>query len=150
MALLFSFKKLILVLVVLGLHCCMWTFPSCGEQGLLFVTVCGPLIVEASRCKAHTPDAPALVIAVRRLSSCGLQALEVGSAVVEHVPSQSLACGTLPDQGLNPYLCTGRWMPIHCATREVWYYSFLTWEVNRILYSLTSFRYLFTLLCNLG
>ena len=52
MALLFSFKKLILVLVVLGLHCCMWTFPSRGEQGLLFVTVCGPLIVEASRCKA--------------------------------------------------------------------------------------------------
>ena len=53
MALVFSFKKLTVVLVARGLHCCLWTFPSCGEQGLLFVAVCWPLIVAASRCKAQ-------------------------------------------------------------------------------------------------
>ena len=28
-----------LLLAVLGLHCCMRAFSSCGEQGLLFVAV---------------------------------------------------------------------------------------------------------------
>ena len=29
----------------LGLRCCVWTFSSCGEQGLLFVVVLGLLVV---------------------------------------------------------------------------------------------------------
>jgi len=30
---------------VLGLHCCMWAFSSCGEWGLLLVAVLGLLTV---------------------------------------------------------------------------------------------------------
>ena len=37
-----------LFLAVLGLRCCVRAFSSCGEQGLLFVAVCGLLIVVAS------------------------------------------------------------------------------------------------------
>ena len=40
--------KFILVLAVLGLRCCVWAFSSCGEQGLLFVVVCGLLIAVTS------------------------------------------------------------------------------------------------------
>ena len=36
-----------LFLAALGLCCCMQAFSSCGEQGLLFVAVCGLLIVVA-------------------------------------------------------------------------------------------------------
>ena len=42
-----------LFLAVLGLHCCMWAFSSCGEQGLLFVVVHIFLIVVASLVAAH-------------------------------------------------------------------------------------------------
>ena len=35
-------------MAVLGLHCCVQAFSSCGEQGLLFVAVRGLLIVVAS------------------------------------------------------------------------------------------------------
>ena len=34
----YSFS-LLFSLVALGLCCCSWTFPSCGEQGLLFILV---------------------------------------------------------------------------------------------------------------
>ena len=37
-----------LFLAVLCVHCCMWAFPSCSEQGLLCFLVCGLLIVVAS------------------------------------------------------------------------------------------------------
>ena len=43
----------ILFLAVLGLHCCVWAFSSCGEQGLLFVAVHGLLIVVASLVAEH-------------------------------------------------------------------------------------------------
>ena len=39
-----------LFLAALGLHCCARAFSSCGEQGLLFIVVCGPLIAVASLC----------------------------------------------------------------------------------------------------
>ena len=35
-------------MAALGLRCCMWAFSSCGEQGLLFVAVCGLLIAVVS------------------------------------------------------------------------------------------------------
>ena len=37
-----------LFLAVLGLLCCVRTFSSCSERGLLFVVVCGLLIAVAS------------------------------------------------------------------------------------------------------
>ena len=46
---LYFFKTLIylyyLFLAALGLRCCTRAFSSCGKQGLLFVAVCGLLIV---------------------------------------------------------------------------------------------------------
>ena len=42
-----------LFLAVLGLHCCTWAFSSCGERGLLFVTVRGLLIAMASLVVEH-------------------------------------------------------------------------------------------------
>ena len=37
----------------LGLRCCVQAFSSCSEQGLLFVAVCGLLIVVASLVVEH-------------------------------------------------------------------------------------------------
>ena len=45
----FLINKLIyLFLAALGLCCCAWAFSRCGEWGLLFIAVCGLLIVVAS------------------------------------------------------------------------------------------------------
>ena len=38
---------------LLGLRCCAWAFPSCGEWGLLFVAVCGLLIAGTSLVAEH-------------------------------------------------------------------------------------------------
>ena len=51
--------------VVQGLCCCVWTFSSCGKQGLLFVAVGRLLIVLASlitehRCRRGASAAAAL------------------------------------------------------------------------------------------
>ena len=40
-------------MAALGLHCCVWAFSSCGEQGLLFVAVPGLLIAVASLVVEH-------------------------------------------------------------------------------------------------
>ena len=45
----FFFKIIYLFLVVLGLCCCVWTFSSWGQPGLLFPEVPGLLTVVASR-----------------------------------------------------------------------------------------------------
>ena len=42
-----------LFMSVSGLRCCAWAFSSCGEQGLLFVAVCGLLIEVASFVVEH-------------------------------------------------------------------------------------------------
>ena len=42
-----------LFLAVQGLHCCARLSSSCGEQGLLFVEVCGLLTVVASLVAEH-------------------------------------------------------------------------------------------------
>ena len=39
---------LFLFLAALGLRCCVRAFSSCGEQGLLFITVCGLLLAVSS------------------------------------------------------------------------------------------------------
>ena len=40
-------------LAALGLHCCVRAFSSCGEQGLLFIVVCGLLTAVASLVVEH-------------------------------------------------------------------------------------------------
>ena len=40
-------------MAALSLHHCAWAFSSCGEQGLLFVEVCGLLIAVASLVAEH-------------------------------------------------------------------------------------------------
>ena len=55
-------------MAVLGLRFCARAFSSCGEQGPLFITVCGPLTVAASLVAEHR-------LQMRRLSSCGSRAL---------------------------------------------------------------------------
>ena len=40
-------------LTALGLRCCTRATSSCGEQGLLFIVVCGPLVVVASPAAEH-------------------------------------------------------------------------------------------------
>ena len=42
-----------LFLAVLGLHCCMWAFSSCGERGPLFVAVHRLLIAVAFLVVEH-------------------------------------------------------------------------------------------------
>ena len=68
-------KKIIyliyLFLAALGLCCCVRAFSSYGEQGLLFVVVCGLLTVVASRCGAGALGLRALE---RSLGSCGARA----------------------------------------------------------------------------
>ena len=71
---------------MLGLRCCARAFSSCGEWGLLFVAVLGPLIAVASRCGAQALGAWASVVVVRGLSSCGSRALGTQASVV-------VACG---------------------------------------------------------
>ena len=49
----YLFTYLCIYLAALGLHCCVWVFSSCGEQGLLFVAVSGLLIAVASLVEEH-------------------------------------------------------------------------------------------------
>ena len=49
----FKFILFYLCLVVLGLCCSARAFSSCGEQGLLFVVVCGLLLAVASLVVEH-------------------------------------------------------------------------------------------------
>ena len=44
----FNSRFFFIFLTALGLHCCARAFSSCSEWGLLFVLVCGLLIVVAS------------------------------------------------------------------------------------------------------
>ena len=46
-------------MAVLGLRFCVRVFSSCGKRGPLFIAVCGPLTITASRCRAQAPDAQA-------------------------------------------------------------------------------------------
>ena len=54
-----------LFLAALSLHCCARPFCSCGERGLLFTVVRGPLIAVASLVAEHGPESmQASVVAV--------------------------------------------------------------------------------------
>ena len=64
------------LLAALGLRCCLRTFSSCAEQGLLLVVVRGLLIWVASLAAEHgLQGRQASVVAASELSSCGTWAL---------------------------------------------------------------------------
>ena len=54
-------------MAVLCLRFCARAFSSCGEQGPLFIAVCGPLTIMASLVAEHR-------LQMRRLSNCGSRA----------------------------------------------------------------------------
>ena len=96
MSILFFSFYFYLFLAVLGLHCCLGAFSSCGEQGLL------------SSCSSWAFHCGGF-------SCCGTQAqggrfqyLQYsGSVLVAHGLSCPRVCGVFPDQGLN--LCCQHW-----------------------------------------
>ena len=100
-----------LFLAVLGLCCCTWAFSSCGEWGLLFIAVCGLLIVVASLVAEHGLQ----VRGLQQLQHLGSVAAALGpqsmraSAVVAHRLSSCgaqaqllLGMWNLPRPGIEP------------------------------------------------
>ena len=77
-------------------------FSSCWEQGLLFVSVRGLLLLQStgSRCTGFSSCGTGL-------GCCGSPPLETSSVGVVHGLSCSQACGIFPDQGWN--LCHLHW-----------------------------------------
>ena len=63
----FIYLFIYLFIAVLGLRFCVRAFSSYGEQGPLFIAVCGPLIIAASLAAEHK-------LQTRRLSNCGSRA----------------------------------------------------------------------------
>ena len=97
---------------VLSLCCCAWAFSSCGEQGRLF-----SCSTQASYCGGFTRGAQAL--GPEGFCSCGLWAQQLwladsstGLAAPQHVGSSQTR-----DQTCAP--CIGRWILVHCTSREV-------------------------------
>ena len=54
-------------MAALGLHCCVWVFPSCGEWGLLFLAVRWLLTAVSSLVGAQALGVWASVVVARRL-----------------------------------------------------------------------------------
>ena len=105
---LFSLKYLFLV--VLGLRCYAWAFSSCGEWGLL-----SSCVARASHCGEHG------------LQAHGLQYLQcLGLVAPWHVESSRIR-----DRTHVP--CIGRQILMHCCTREVPGWLFVTLYI-RIIY----------------
>ena len=86
----------------------MEAFPSCGEQWLLLVAVCGLLATVVS------------LVVERGLQVHGLQQLQhMGSVVVTRRLSCPMAHGIFSDQGSNTCPLPWREIPIHCSIRKV-------------------------------
>ena len=100
---LFNFYSFIYFLAALGLCCCTRAFSSCGEQGLLFIAVCGLLIAVSSLVAEHgLQGTRASVVVAHGLSSCGLRGLE--RRLSSCGTWAQLLCGMwdLPSPGLEP------------------------------------------------
>ena len=82
-------------MAVLGLHFCARAFSSCGKRGPLFIAVRGPLTVAASLVAEHR-------LQTRRLSSCGLQALERRLSSCGSRAQSLRSMWDLPRPGLEP------------------------------------------------
>ena len=114
-----KFLFIYLFLAVLGLGCCAWAFSSCGEQGLLFIVVCGLLTAVASLVVEHRPQA------------CGLQQLWLAGSRSQ---AQQLWCtglvaprhvGSSQTRARTHVPCIGRQILNHCTTRQVPAHTFL-------------------------
>ena len=106
-----ALKKLFIhvFLAALGLRCCAWAFLSCCEQALL--SSCG---VQASHCSSFS-FCRARTLGYERFGHCSTQAKEsccTGLSALRHVGSSQTR-----DRTYVP--CIGRWILIHCFTREV-------------------------------
>ena len=104
-----------LVLAVLGLCCCAWAFSSCGEQGLLFVAVCGLLIVVASLIAEHRLQAHGL----QQLWLTGFRAQAQQLWLSGLVAPWHVGSSRTRDRTCVP--CIGRQILNHCTTREALY-----------------------------
>ena len=93
LSLLFPFKDFCISLWL------FWVFSSCDKPELLFIAVCR-LPIAASLVADTGCGVRALVVAAQKLWS-------VASVVVTHGLSCPLACGIVPDLGLN--LCPLHW-----------------------------------------
>ena len=97
----FTYIKKKKILAVLGLHCCVHAFSSCGEQGLL-----SSYSAWASHCSGFScPRAQAL--GCMGFSSCGIR----GLVAPQHVGSSQ----TRDSAGVP---CTARQILNHWTTRE--------------------------------
>ena len=95
---LFIFK----FLAAQDLCCCAQAFSSCSKQGLRFVVLRGLLIVVASCCGARALGTRASVVVARRLSSCGLRALECRLSSCGARAQLLRSMWDLPRPGLEP------------------------------------------------
>ena len=87
-------------MAALGLHCCTWTFSSCGKKGLF------------SSCSAQVSHG-------NGFSCCTAWGLgHAGSVTVAHRLSCSTTRGIFTEQKSNPCPCIGRQIPNHCISRE--------------------------------
>ena len=106
---------------MLGLSCCPRAFSSCGEQRLLFVAVCVPLIAVAFPLAEHglqVRGPQQLWHEGSVVVAHGLQS--TGSVVVAH--GAQLLHGMWDPPGTRDRTCVpciGRRIPNHCSTREV-------------------------------
>ena len=96
----FIYLFVCLFLAALGLCCCVQTFSSCGERGLIFVAVRGLLIAVASLCcRAWTGSR------CMGFSTCGTQAQQLwvtGLVASWHVGSSWTRAQTRVSCILNP------------------------------------------------
>ena len=117
-----------LFLTVLGLCCCMQTFSSCGEPGLLFIAVHGLLIAGTSLVEEHGLQARGLQqLWLVGFSSCGTRAQQLwlaGSrAQAQQLWHMDLVAprhvGSSRTRARTHVPCIGRRILNHCAPREV-------------------------------
>ena len=102
----FYYLFIYLFLVVLSLCCCTWTFSSCSGGAILLqcmvFSLRGLLLLQSTGSRPMSFCNCSLRALEGSLSSCGVRAYW-------HLPWTR-------DQTHVP--CTGRWILIHCITRE--------------------------------
>ena len=81
------------------------------ESGIYSLVTHRDLVAVADLVGARAPGTRASAAACRRQSP--------GSVIAMHGLCCSTTCEIFPDQGLNPRPLLGRWILIHCTTRQV-------------------------------
>ena len=109
-----------LFMVMPGLGFCTGSFSNCSEWGLLFFVV-GFLIVVASLVADRLwARAQASAVAAPALSSCGFRSLGGALSICGAGAYLLHSLWNRPDKDRTCIPCTGRWILIHCTTREVY------------------------------